>query len=147
MNCQRKSLSESGCAQAAGRGRPYGVQHTLGRERLLAKLGAEWLQRIVGADPDDADGANCAGLADAFGAELRRALGRLDMFDMDIGHLRRHRDQIVRQRPVGQITGTVVDAFFVERSADALNDAAAHLLVDDQRIDDAAAIVDRPKPQ
>ena len=37
-----------------------------------------------------------------------------------------------------------VDAVLVERPADTLHDAAAHLLVDQQRIDDPAAVLHAP---
>ena len=37
-----------------------------------------------------------------------------------------------------------IDAVLVERAADALHDAAAHLLVHQQRVDDAAAVLHAP---
>src|SRR5271156_5937559 len=36
---------------------------------------------------------------------------------------------------------------FIENSTDALRDAAANLFIDEQRIDDAAAVVHDPEPQ
>ena len=43
--------------------------------------------------------------------------------------------------------GLVVTALLIEDCADPLDNAAAHLLVDQQRVDDAAAVIDRPIPQ
>src|SRR6476646_9770723 len=38
----------------------------------------------------------------------------------------------------------ILDAFLEQNRTDALHDAAAHLLIDQQRIDDSSAVVDRP---
>ena len=66
------------------------------------------------------------------------------MADLDIGHLASHRDEIVSQRSVGELTALIVEAFLEKCRAKTLHDAAAHLLVDKQRIDDTAAILDHP---
>ena len=50
------------------------------------------------------------------------------------------RDQIVDQARGVDLALLVVDEFLVERGADALRHAAVHLAVDDQRIDELAAI-------
>ncbi len=66
------------------------------------------------------------------------------MGDFNVGHFAGHRQQIIGQRRVQQLTGFVVLAVFVERVADTLDDAAADLFVDHQRVHDAAAIVCHP---
>ena len=64
--------------------------------------------------------------------------------DLDVGHLGRHRHQIVGHVAVEQLAALVVEAVLEQRAADALHDAAAHLLVDQLRIDDGAAVLHAP---
>ena len=66
------------------------------------------------------------------------------MGDDDVGHLAGHRHQVVGHAAIEQLAAAVVEAFLVERAADALHDRAAHLLVDQHRVDDAAAVFHRP---
>ena len=62
----------------------------------------------------------------------------------DVGHLARHRHQVVGQAAVQQLARAVVQALLVQRAADALHDGAANLLVHQHRVDDAPAIFHRP---
>nr|WP_245448118.1 hypothetical protein [Bradyrhizobium nitroreducens] len=64
------------------------------------------------------------------------------MGDDDVGHLHRHRHQIVGERAVHELAGLAVAALLEQRCAQPLHDAAAELFVDQHRIDDAAAILD-----
>ncbi len=66
------------------------------------------------------------------------------MADMHLGHLGRHRHQVVGHGGGQQVALLVIDAVLVQRAAQALHDAAAHLFVDQQRVDHAAAILDAP---
>ena len=104
-------------------------------------------QRVVDGVHDGRRSAGRAGLARALGAEQQLPRRRLDMADLDVGHLGRHRHQVVGHRADQQLALGRVGAVLVERAADALHDAAAHLLVDQQRIDDAPAILDAPMLQ
>ena len=79
-------------------------------------------------------------LAPRFGVRRRR----FHMADFDIGHFGRHGHQIVGHGGVEILALFVVQAFLIERAADALNHAAANLLVDQHRIDHGAAIVHHP---
>ena len=51
--------------------------------------------------------------------------------DVDVGHLARHRHEIVGHGAVQQLAVLVVEAMLEQRGADALHDAAADLLVDE----------------
>jgi hypothetical protein len=120
------------------------IEHAFGRERLVQDLGAQRFQGVVDGDPDRAHGADQTGFADPFGAEPRRRFRRLDVQDLDVRHLVGHRHQVVCHGSVQEIAILAVDAFLVENRADPLHDPPAHLLVHQERIDDAPAIVDRP---
>src|SRR6516162_2146951 len=78
----------------------------------MADLGAERLQGIVYRNPYRAHRPNQTAFADTFGAEPSRCLGCLDMVEHDVGHLGRHRDEIVGHRSVQQIGVVAVDALF-----------------------------------
>ena len=62
---------------------------------------------------------------------------RHDVADLDVGHLGRHRHQVVGHVAVEQLAALVVEAVLEQRAAEALHDAAAHLLVDQLRVDHA----------
>ncbi len=66
------------------------------------------------------------------------------MADLDIRHFRRHWYQVIRHTGVQHLALIVVDAVLIERCPDALDYAAADLLVDQTRIDDGATILDHP---
>ena len=69
------------------------------------------------------------------------------MADVDVGHLGRHRHQVIRHVAVEQLALRVVDAVLEQRGADPLHHAAADLLVDELRVDHGAAILDHPMAQ
>nr|WP_246788795.1 hypothetical protein [Bradyrhizobium sp. CIR48] len=64
------------------------------------------------------------------------------MSDDDVGHLHRHRHEIIGERAVHELTGVAVTAFLEQCRAQPLHDAAAELFVHEHRIDDAATILD-----
>ena len=67
------------------------------------------------------------------------------MVDFDRWNVARGRRQVIGQRRSLNIAERVINDLFEERITDALGDAAMHLPVGDQRIDDAAGILDRKK--
>ena len=69
------------------------------------------------------------------------------MADDDVGHLAGHRHEVVGHRAVQELAGLAVAAFLEEGGAEALHDAAADLLVHQERVDDPAAILDDPMLQ
>ncbi len=101
---------------------------------------------LIGIHDHGGRGAG-AGFADALGAEFRHRGRRLDVHDVDVGHLGGHRHEVVGHGAAGELAGLVVDAVLVERAAEALHAAAAHLLVGELRIDDAAAVLHHPHLQ
>ena len=82
-------------------------------------------------------------LAPSFVERLRR----LDMAHDNVRHLVGHRHKVIGHRAVQEVGVVAEDTFLVEHGTDALDDGAAYLVVDDQRIDDAPAIGDRPIAQ
>ena len=74
------------------------------------------------------------------GAGDRRRRRRFDVMQFDRRNFARRRRQIIGERRGLDIAEAVVDDFLEQRVADALRDAAMHLAVGDQRIDDAAGI-------
>ena len=87
-------LAGAGSGQRAGT-LPSADENPLGREGLGEHLGAEGPQRVVDGVHDGGGRAGGAGLARALGAQQRFARGSLDVADLDVGHLRRHRHQVV----------------------------------------------------
>ena len=59
------------------------------------------------------------------------------------GIMVRLRNRVVHQLAGDELAVVVIDGLLPERLAEALRDAAVHLPVDDQRVDDVAAIVHR----
>ena len=70
------------------------------------------------------------------------AVGVSTWRDDDVGHLHRHRNEVVGERAVHELARLAVAAFLEQRRAQSLHDAAAELLVHQHRIDDPAAILD-----
>src|SRR5207245_11424111 len=70
--------------------------------------------------------------------------GRLEVVADDVAHLARHRHEVVRHIAVQELPVRAVETFLVERGADALNYATADLLVDQQRVDERAGVLDAP---
>jgi hypothetical protein len=66
------------------------------------------------------------------------------MADTNVRHLARQRHEVVHQRTREQVALLVIAAGFEERCADPMKDAAADLLVEQERLDDAAAILEAP---
>ena len=120
------------------------LEDPLGRERHRGDARVERRERVVDRVHDRGRRAGGAGLADALGAELRLLRRRLDVRADDVGHLARHRHEVVGHVAVQELAVGAVEAFLVERGADALHDAAAQLLVDQHRVDHRARVLDAP---
>ena len=123
-----------------GLGRLDQAEQAFGRYGKLVDLDAERRQRIgdgVGDRRRRADGAALAHAAEA--AERGRQFG-FKMHHRHRRHLAGRRHQIIDQARGVDLALVVVDDFFQKRGADALGDAAMHLAVDDQRVDQSAAV-------
>src|SRR5690606_22635527 len=66
------------------------------------------------------------------------------MRHMDVGHLERHRHQIIRHRTIAQQPVFIVQTFLEHDATDTLNDSPPNLLVYQLRVDDAATVFDAP---
>ena len=69
------------------------------------------------------------------------------MVDHEIRHLAGHGDEVVGECSIEQVSVFAIDAFLKQDGANSLRDTAAHLLIDQKRVDDASAIIDSPLPQ
>ena len=65
---------------------------------------------------------------------------RADSHAREVG---RRRDHVVDERPREDLPALVVDGLLEQRLRDRLRDPAVHLALDDHRVDDVAAVVDR----
>ena len=63
--------------------------------------------------------------------------------EVEVRHLGGARDHVVDERAGQDLPVVVVDRLLVQRLRDRLRDAAVHLALDDHRVDDVAAVVDR----
>src|SRR5437764_4806706 len=63
------------------------------------------------------------------------------MLDLDARHLRRGRQQVVHERAREKLRLIVVGGALEQHRADALRDAAAHLALDDRRVDELPAVL------
>ena len=64
------------------------------------------------------------------------------MRNFDVGHLGRHRHQVIGKRAVLELSIFAVEALLKECRSQTLHHAAANLLLNEQRINDATAIFD-----
>src|SRR6516164_1525324 len=121
------------------------LKDALRRDRHLRdRRRAERTERIVDRVHHAARRAGGAGLAGAFGAKLGIRGRRYHMADVHVRHFGGHRHQVIHQIGVEHLAFGVIEAVLEQNSADALDDAAADLLVDELRIDDGPAILDTP---
>ena len=100
------------------------------------------LQRVVDGVGDRGRRRDGAAFADALDAELRIGRGGLHVDDARRRRLGRAGQKIVGEGRGLRLTGGVEQHFLIERGADALREAAKDLAVDDQRIDQHAAVLD-----
>jgi len=120
-------------------------QNPAWRERHFAKrLGAKRAQRIIDGVHHRAGRARGAGFARTLGAELGIRRRCHDMADFDIGHLRRHGNEVVDHVAVEQLAALVIDAVLEQGRADSLHHTAPDLLIDELRVYHGAAILDAP---
>ena len=80
--------------------------------------------------------------ADALGADRVMRRRRHGVPGLQMRHLERGRDQVVHQRPAQAVALLVEGDHLHQRHADAVDDAAVHLALDDHRVDPGAAVVD-----
>ena len=109
---------------------------------------------ISSIDTPNGDSASLTALSTAAGAPMAppspKTLGagdggcrrRFDVMQLDRRDFARSRRHVVGKGRGLHIAERVVDDLLEQRVADALRDAAVHLAVGDQRIDDAAGILD-----
>ena len=100
-------------------------------------------QRIIDGIEDRGRRADRAALTETFGTGHRGCRRAFDVVKRDRGNLARGRRQIIGQRCGVDVPKRVVHDLFEQRIADALGNAAMHLAVGDQRIDNAAGVLDR----
>ena len=117
------------------------AEQPLRRDRKFVDLDAERRQRVGQRVGDRRRRADRAAFAHAAKAAERRRRRALEMHDVHRRNFAGRRHQIIDQARGMDLALLVVDDFFVERRADALRDAAVNLAVDDQRIDEFAAIL------
>jgi hypothetical protein len=119
-----------------------GLPDARGGEGQVELANAEGGDGVEDGVDDGGRGADGAGLADAFDAERvvrRRGHGQVEL---EVGQHVGVRDGVVEQTGGQELAVFVADDALVERLADALGQAAGDLAVDDQRVDDGAAVVD-----
>src|SRR5215475_10939386 len=123
------------------------AQHHLRRDRLARDPRAERRERVVDRVEHRARRTRCARFTRAFEPTLRVRGRRLDVPHHDVRHLGGHGYEVVGHGAGEELPGVVVHAVLEERGADSLHDRAAELLVDEPRIDDAAAVLHHPVAQ
>ena len=146
-------------ARAAWRTRPGGSRHGSGSVPARASSIARhtrsgvhgmsmwrtprWLSASTTAFCTAGVRADRGRLADALGAERVERRRRLGVRDLERRELGRARDRVVGERRRERVAVVVVDDLLPQRLRDARRDPAVLLAVDEQRVEDAAAVVDR----
>src|SRR5207253_1747340 len=87
-------------------------------------------------------GADRAPLAHALEAAGHHGRRRLQVPDLGRRHVVGLRQRVVHQRRREELAVVAVDDAFEQRLADPLRDGAVDLALDDQRVDDGAAVLD-----
>src|ERR687892_274637 len=93
----------------------------------------------VGDGRGSADGAALAHALHAAGRQRRR---RLQVADLEGGHVVRLRQRVVHERRREQLAVSVVDDRLEQRLAEALGDGAVDLALHDRRVHDRPAVLD-----
>src|SRR6185503_14032771 len=88
-----------------------------------------------------------AALAQAFDAQRVARRWELEMYRLDQREIVRLGHRVVHQRARQELARLVINHLLEEGAADTLRDAAVHLPLDDDRIDDATAIVGDDIPE
>ena len=113
------------------------------RHRRDAEAGQDGALGVLDGSGEDGGRRDHAGLPRALDPERVEGRGRLEVVDVDRGrHLCDVGHEEVHEGGVEQLPGLVVGHPLVERTADALRDAAVDLALDDHRVDQVAAVVD-----
>src|SRR3954453_24090477 len=97
-------------------------------------------QGVVHGVEDGGGGTDRDALPHSFGAGATEGARGLEVLDFDDRDLVGGRDEVVHERGAGGVAGLVVGDRLVERGGDPLGDPAAHLAVDDARVDHDAAV-------
>src|SRR5262245_11798796 len=121
------------------------IEHMFRRHRLRRDGGPKRRQRVVDRSPDRGASRDGPSFPDASRTECCNRCRRLDMRDVNVRHLAGHGNEIINKTSVLELAFAAVDALLVQRRTDALHDATADLLVHQQWIDHAAAILDHPE--
>src|SRR5438034_7120917 len=112
--------------------------------RHVHVLDAERAESVADRVDDRGAGGDGARLTDALDPEVVGRAWSDGVVETHGRDLADPRDAVVEQRAGLELAGlVVVDDLFVKRLRDRLRDAAVDLAVDDERVDDVSAVVDR----
>ena len=100
-------------------------------------------QRVEHRVGDRRRRADGAGLADALDPERVHRRRRHGVAEDVVGDVVRARQRVVHEFTGQELAAVVVDGLLEQHLADRVGDAALHLALDDQRVDQRAAVVDR----
>src|SRR5437764_4455869 len=103
----------------------------------------EWRERVNDGVDDGWRRTDCPGLADAFDAHRVHVCRRLRVVKLKPGNHLRSWHCIVHERARDELPLLVIDHFFIESLSECLDYAALHLPINEHRVDDLAAIVNR----
>src|SRR5262249_53114708 len=111
--------------------------------RQLAQHGTAWCQGVRDSAGDGPERTDGAGLSDALAAERGSRAWRFEVLQLDGGHVRRNRHQVLHQGWRPWLAIVRMDGLLEEHLADAHGDSPSKLALDRTLIDDRAAVLDR----
>src|ERR1019366_6043073 len=117
------------------------VPNLFGSARHIDVPHAQVAERIHHRIDDGGRRSNGAGLAHAFHTQRIHGRGRTRVGALDPWNHAGLGDGVIHQLTGDELAVVVVDGLFVEGLSEALHDAAVDLSIDQQRVDDVAAIV------
>ena len=115
----------------------------LRRERRVRRVATQSIRDRVG---DRRRRADCSALTDPLRAQRVVRRGRLHERCGDRRHLGRTGQAVIGERGAYQLAVAVVDRLLHQDGAESLNDAAEHLALGQQRVDDRACIINGGQP-
>src|SRR5256885_16385475 len=125
-----------------GASRDPGAQERLCADRESRHAHPEAAHGVGDGVGDRSGGADRAPLAHALDAPGRHGRRRFQVPNLERRHVVRLRQRVVHQRRREELAVVAVDDAFEQRLADPLGDGAVDLTLDDQRVDDGAAVLD-----
>src|SRR6266446_5505255 len=125
-----------------GASRDPGAQERLCADRESRHAHPEAAHGVGDGVGDRSGGADRAPLAHALDAPGRHGRRRFQVPNLGRRHVVRLRQRVVHQRRREELAVVAVDDAFEQRLADPLGDGAVDLTLDDQRVDDGAAVLD-----